>query len=416
MKVSITNAYTWNNKGDAGILVGTLEQLSRMFDDLEVNILSFTPDLDRPHYKQFSFVNNVYSNILNPYPFKKTKIGKLTAVTKLALKALGIFVMFFCFKSIYAKRNKQLNVLSDSDLIVVCGGGFLGGKKFSSLIHLFQIYIISYLKSKIVIWGTSVEPPANAVLQFVTERVLQRMDVVFPRETITSEYLATFLPDTKLHMTPDLAFLVKPQPSLRVQEIVGKFDSEHTYIGITVRKWHFPKSPNPVEAMVNYKRAVTSCIEYLVKESNVIFVFVPQVIFDGDDDRKVAREITDSLPSEVNNFIILEDNFSPGEIKYLISHFDLFIGTRMHSNIFAASSTVPTIGVAYEAKTNGIMQMLGLGNYVIPIEDVTAYSLVNLVRLASVDSSRIKSDLTVKQKQLVNEIERQATVLKELVI
>ena len=66
MKITITNAYTWYNKGDAGILLGTIEALKKIYygKNLEINILSFTPEEDRKRYCTDNIIKNVYSNIL----------------------------------------------------------------------------------------------------------------------------------------------------------------------------------------------------------------------------------------------------------------------------------------------------------------------------------------------------------------
>ena len=44
-KITITNAYTWYNKGDAGILLGTVNTLKKIYKDeqIQINVLSFTP-------------------------------------------------------------------------------------------------------------------------------------------------------------------------------------------------------------------------------------------------------------------------------------------------------------------------------------------------------------------------------------
>ncbi len=39
---------------------------------------------------------------------------------------------------------------------------------------------------------------------------------------------------------------------------------------------------------------------------------------------------------------------------------DLFLGTRLHSNIFALVAGVPVVAVAYQYKTFGLMEMIGL--------------------------------------------------------
>jgi len=47
-KITITNAYTWYNKGDAGILLGIISSLKKEYgeDNIEINILSFSPEID----------------------------------------------------------------------------------------------------------------------------------------------------------------------------------------------------------------------------------------------------------------------------------------------------------------------------------------------------------------------------------
>jgi colanic acid/amylovoran biosynthesis protein len=48
---------------------------------------------------------------------------------------------------------------------------------------------------------------------------------------------------------------------------------------------------------------------------------------------------------------------------------DVFIGTRMHSNIFALISKVPVVAIEYEHKTRGIMRDLGLEHLTVAIEE-----------------------------------------------
>lgn len=39
-KITITNAYTWYNKGDAGILLGTVNTLKQIYgsENIEINV------------------------------------------------------------------------------------------------------------------------------------------------------------------------------------------------------------------------------------------------------------------------------------------------------------------------------------------------------------------------------------------
>ena len=83
---------------------------------------------------------------------------------------------------------------------------------------------------------------------------------------------------------------------------------------------------------------------------------------------------------------------------------DYFVGTRMHSNIFATSMAVPTTAIAYEKKTNGIMETVGLQHYVVEINDITAEDLYNKVEDMIVNKKKIKKQLSCNIKDIRKEI------------
>jgi len=98
-----------------------------------------------------------------------------------------------------------------------------------------------------------------------------------------------------------------------------------------------------------------------------------------------------------DKFYICREDLSPSEIKSLIANMDYFVGTRMHSNIFATSMCVPTTAIAYEKKTNGIMETVGLEDYIIEINDITSDDLFNKVE-------KMISNAKIIRKQLKNRI------------
>ncbi|MGI8351378.1 polysaccharide pyruvyl transferase family protein [Niallia circulans] len=415
-KITVMNAYTWFNKGDAGILLGTLNEINRVFskENIEINILSFTPEVDNSHYGKVENVKRVYSNILNPYPFNKTKKGKFIAITKLAYNAILNTILFFIFRGLAFKKMKQLSILKESDIIIVCGGGFLGGKKFNSLMHLYQIFIATFLERPVVIWGTSIEPPSNSVLKKITERILKRTTHILPREEVTYNYVQTFMNKDQFSFTPDLAFMVPKENSEEVEYIWDNLIPRNKkIIGLTVRDWHFPRSEDKEKALENYKKTIVETITTISQELNSVFVFIPQVIFQGDDDRIIAKEIKSKLEKQ-ESLIILENDISPNEIKELISRFDMFLGTRMHSNIFALGAEVPTVAIAYEHKTNGIMGVLELDDYVIDIEDVTPEKLNNLVNKCYKQNKELRNKIAIKIPEVQNRIKEKSAFIRTI--
>lgn len=416
-RITITNAYTWYNKGDAGILLGIVNALKKQFGEqqIEINVLSFTPEEDAKRYCMDKNIKNVYSNILNPHPYKHTKIGKILAILKLFFRAIYIYLIMKINKNILIKKEKSFKVLSESDIIVVCGGGFLGGKKYDSLQHLFQIYINTFFGVPVIVMGTSIEPIKKKSIKYFTEKILKKVNFVYAREVITYEYLNTFLSKDKFTLIPDMAFMLeeKKQTYQFIEDLRYK---KAKIFGITVRKWNFPNLKiTASEAMCKYIDSVVEMMEKYIEEENAYFVFVPQVTVYNGDDTIVAKKIKIKL-SEKNKekFIILEEDLSPVEIKALIGNFDYFIGTRMHSNIFATSTKIPTVAIAYEKKTNGIMNTVGLSNYVVEIDTITPTTLIEKVDKCIKNEKKIISILNANIPKLKAKImEEINNVMKE---
>ena len=261
-RVTITNAYTWYNKGDAGILLGIVNALKKEYnEDVEINVLSFTPEEDKKRYCKDKCIKNVFSSTLNPFPYKHTKIGKIVAILKLFFRMCYLYIKSKISLNSLIEKEESFKVLNDSDIIVVCGGGFLGGKKYDSLMHLFQIYIDTLFKKPVIVMGTSIEPIKKKLIKKYTESVLKRVDHVYAREKITYEYLSTFLDKDKFTLIPDMAFML--EDGNEKIDIINKIREKSNLIfGITVRKWNFPNlSISSKEAMENYKKSISELMK-----------------------------------------------------------------------------------------------------------------------------------------------------------
>lgn len=406
-KITITNAYTWDNKGDAGILLGIIEELKYIYNgDVMFTILSFTPQKDEKHYCEDNTIKKVYSNVLNPHPYKHTKIGKIKAMIKLAVRAIKISIGLKLNRKNTIKREESLQVLDESDIIIVCGGGFLGGKKLESLMHLYQIDMNTKFNKPVFVMGTSIEPIKNKVIKYYTEKVLKKVDFVYAREEITEKYLNTFLPNEKHMQIPDMAFMLGEKygnvPFLDVIKKKGKI-----LIGITVRKWNFPNSIDPENSRKKYKNELVKFIENTIEKYNAVFIFIPQVIVDYASDVDIAKEIKQELKNKYqSSFIIREDDWTPVQIKNVIGQLDFFVGTRMHSNIFATSMKIPTLAIAYEKKTNGIMKSVGLENYVEEIDEITSESLTRKFENVVNNKQQISYQLRERILKIKEEIDK----------
>ncbi len=194
MKITITNYFTWYNKGDAGIVQGTIETLKNIFGtDIEINILSYMPNEDSKRFLKDKNVKGVYSNMVNPYnqDTHKYEMSKKA----LAINIIKDLIQVNINKTKFLNNNKTMQILENSDLIVAVGGGYLGGENLgSNIMHLNQIYMNTKVNKPVILWGTSIEPTNNKKVDFLIKHITKRLTHILPRETITYKYLDKFLP------------------------------------------------------------------------------------------------------------------------------------------------------------------------------------------------------------------------------
>ena len=193
-----------------------------------------------------------------------------------------------------------------------------------------------------------------------------------------------------------------------------QYDSAPCLVGMTTVRWPFPESNNSHQMYGKYITALASLIDYIVESRNAMVIIFPQVIGPkpASDDRITAKEIYNKVINKNQVKILLKD-FSPQMLKGLISLTDLFIGSRMHSNIFALSSFVPTLAIKYLPKTTGIMKMVNLDDYICDIENLDVEQLKRKFDSLWQNKSKVKHDLQQVMTNVFSSVEQGMLLIKQ---
>lgn len=160
---------------------------------------------------------------------------------------------------------------------------------------------------------------------------------------------------------------------------------------------------------VPYDELVERVLHALLElpESRVLIVshVVPPCASHEDDVRaaeQLRRRLSSSLAARVIPAPPLGD---PREVKWLIGQCDWFCGTRMHACIAAISQGVPTLGIAYSDKTEGVFGSVGLRKCVMDARSPSARGADEIVRgslAARHGSSRALRDALPEVRQRWN--------------
>lgn len=210
---------------------------------------------------------------------------------------------------------------------------------------------------KTVLWGCSIEP--DVVAQKSVAEDLARYDLIVARESITYEAVKRVQKNTIL--APDPAFFMEP--------IACSLDDRlcsGNVIGINISPMIISNEKASGMAYENYKQL----IQYILSETNAAIALIPHVVWSSNDDRKVLRQLYDDFNQDPR-LVLVEDHTAP-ELKYIISQCRFFVGARTHATIAAYSSCIPTLVVGYSVKARGIARdLFGTEDgYVLPVQDL----------------------------------------------
>jgi polysaccharide pyruvyl transferase WcaK-like protein len=89
----------------------------------------------------------------------------------------------------------------------------------------------------------------------------------------------------------------------------------------------------------------------------------PSVGYEVESDPNACLKVYERMIQKYPDRIFLtKGRYNHNEIKYIIGLCDFFIGSRMHACIAAISQNIPTVGLAYSKKFEGVFESVGLGD------------------------------------------------------
>jgi len=226
------------------------------------------------------------------------------------------------------------------------------------------------------------------------------------REQFSYTLIQSWKIQTPVYHTIDAAFLLSSESSSIIPE--GPFRKE-LKVGITVRKWFRRR-----RRQQQYERTMGEFVNWLISEMGIFIFFIPQVTFKKgkDDDWVAAKDIYPYIKSK-DSIYLIEEELNPQQIKGVCGKMNFFIGTRMHSNIYALSMNVPTLAIAYQPKTKGIMEQLGLENFVLPVENLNLSILKEKFKLLLDRQVEIRDCLKKKIPEICQRAERNSQLIEE---
>ena len=355
----LTGTFCSANKGDAAMQLTTAAELESAYPGAEVVVAAPFPDMDAAFYAPRKLIKSHRRRLI--YSAFQCVCGWLWKKT-----GSRVFLL-----------DEELRSYAAADLVIDLSGDMLTEDYgvHVAMSHFYPILLANAMGKRVFLCAQSIGP--FRYTKRLASYVLNHAGAVTVRDQVTMDYLESIgVTPRRLGLTADMAFLMQPTASeagrARMLELIGGV-ARGPILGVSLSfliEKHFRKRC-PVASQCGFWELLAGELDRWVETYGGSVVFFAHVTGPGagKDDREACRQVLELMRQPAG---LVEEDLSPSEIKGTIRHCDLFLGARMHANIAALSSFVPTMAIAYSHKTPGIMHQLGCGEYVLPIEAMSA--------------------------------------------
>lgn len=151
-------------------------------------------------------------------------------------------------------------------------------------------------------------------------------------------------------------------------------------------------------------KEIEDVISYICENTTWGIALIPHVMMPMDNDYELLKDIWEKMQHK-ERMVLVSEQLSAAEYKYLISKCQIGIFARTHATIAAYSEVVPCIALGYSVKAQGLARDMGMEAYV-ATEQIWE------------DSGKLKEmteKLIVNEKMIRFELQENVRVIRERV-
>ena len=348
MNIVLTRVLPASQKGDLAIAQAQLVGLRERFPGANLSLMCRRPSEDAHWFPEADAV------LPELFPMAGESAGTRT----------GRFLRILFGLGDDAVTEKYRRALEGSDVLLFCGGGSPGGYGFGNL--LLNAWCPAQLAVRtgvpIVFTGLGVQRPPGALHRMLQTNVFRKANAIAVRDELSFDELSTQSLAARIELTADWAWLLPslaPSESLPLLANEGFAPTGRPRIGFNLRNaGAIGPDGNPGNSSKGTGAKVLGVLDSVAERLGAELYLFSMNSPPASDDLAYARGLLgDRPPGRVN---LVTGDYTPGELKGMIGTMDLFLGTRLHPTLFAASSCVPVVTVHGQDKVRGFMRQIGM--------------------------------------------------------
>ncbi len=371
-KITMIGGYGSRDIGDEAMPHADRLNLKKLLDEnVEIVMLSHDPEYTSRYHGERS-VHDILGISVGPDEgFLRKAFSILASIFFLfgtVLQRLHIRLR------LWKSAREALDEIASSDLLFNVGGGNLNSIITDELYKKCTTYIAArILRKPVIVSGQTIGPFTRKFDAWYAKTALNLVHMITLRDKETSRERLKAIGVTKPAIA-DTADDAMTLPAIGDHEIRSIFQEE------TGWSWRLP-GKNPLIVMnmkaslrlfkgqdrngglENETDLLARIADELVSSFGAAILFLPTDYSDDADDREVHREILRRM-THAPQARSIEGEYTDQMLKGMIGLADCVIGARYHFLVFAASQSVPFLGMAsglyQQTKLKGLADLCGL--------------------------------------------------------
>ena len=274
--------------------------------------------------------------------------------------------------------------LQAADVFISGGGGLLQDATSlrSNLYYLGLLRLARRFHRKTMLFAQSIGPLRARLSRFLVRWGIRDVDAFTVRDERSRRQLAELGWEAgRVAVTADPAFVAPAAAPERGQAILAAegIPQDRPLLGVSLR---------PTAHQARLFREVAAALASLVDELGVRVVLLP---FQPELDGGLAAQAQAAIRRPAWTHV-LQGEYPIPELLALIGQLEFLVGIRLHSLIFAACQGVPFVGISYDPKVEGFLEVFG-GTPVGTVQALTAADLVAGVRGAWAQRETLRQEV-----------------------
>ena len=356
-KVVVSGYYGSKNAGDEAMLAAMLEVVTDLDPEIDITVISANPEDTRQRHG-------------------------VKAVSWLSVPAV-------------------LSALSGADLLISGGGSLLQNVTSGRSLYYYLgvIFLARLVGTPVMLYAQGIGPVYGGFARWLMRKIVGGVDLITVRDNGSMQELDSLgITAPRREVTADPVLAIHPVDLNIGRGILKKFkvSGARPVIGISVRDW---------QGWTQYKKVLAEAAQRIEDELNARVVFLPMQY---PEDVQSSQSVLELSKSQA---IVLNDEYTTGELLSIVGNLDLLISVRLHALIFAGVMGVPMIGVSYDPKIERFQDSIGDK----PVADLQSVTVEKI--MAEVQSKWAnRKELRVKNSALLSELRRLAARNAELAL